>query len=288
MPLKLSWVFIAIVAAAGCVGAIEDSADGTTDDTTDGDDNTVPSDKEGPGLYKRTVHPIMAKCQGGGCHNIDATSGALSKFYAPDADTTYAQVALETSLVGTFTAAAPIIAYMAKTPPHFVTYVGTEVATIQTWLAAETADRAGEPPVEPVDLLSPLRAWSGCMTLADFTASEMAPAWGSMAGTSPNKSCKGCHDSGLGNFVTTLDATRFFNLISRNGDLLRRYFAVDGTGQVVVNIGAITTASNGTIQGHPQYDPLNNPGTLALQEYYLVVKAKQTAATCGPSTLIDP
>lgn len=288
-------VALTAVATTGCVGDISDPGDGTLDQTDDGDDNTPPDPtKMGPAAYKNGVHPIMMRCSGGSCHQIGAVSGALSKFYVPDADTAYNAAVLETTLIGTFQQNAPIISKINTTPLHHnITYTPAEITSITTWLTAETTDRAGDDPDDPpppaVDALAELREFSGCTTLADFEAAGMAPAWGALAAES--RQCASCHSVGLGNFIANLDSAIMFNGMSTQMDLYRRFFtfgtpAQGGAETVIINTGSFANAGlDGGITAHPRFDPNNNAGMTALLQLYTLAKPKYDAGTCGPPTL---
>lgn len=289
-------ITLLLVAATGCVGDISDPGDGTLDQTDDsGDsDDSIPTDKQGPAAYRNSVHSIVARCSGGSCHSIGAASGALSKFYDTDPTTAYNAAVLETTLIGTFQQNAPIISKINTTPLHHgLSYTTAEVSSINAWLSAETADRAGDDPTDPpppaVDALAELREFSGCTTLADFEAAGMAPAWGALAAQS--RQCASCHSVGLGNFIANLDSAIMYNGMSTQMDLYRRFFtfgtpAQGGAETVIINTGAMANAGlDGGIVGHPRFDPVNNAGMTALLQLYTIAKPKYDAGTCGPPTL---
>ena len=54
--------------AVGCVGAVGEEGTGGDDDP-----NPNPNGKMGQTIYIRDVHPAMAKCSGGACHNSIAS-----------------------------------------------------------------------------------------------------------------------------------------------------------------------------------------------------------------------
>ena len=274
---------LSLSVAAGCVGAINDPGPGM-----EVPDAAPVAGKMGPTLYKTTVHPILQKCGGSTCHATTATGAALGKFYTADAGASYTAIVGAASIVGTFKASSPILTKIAP-GTHFATYAGTEASTITAWLAAETEDRKNDVPVMPADPLAAIKQWSGCMQLADFQTANMAIAWGTMAGTNPNKSCVNCHGGGLNGFIATTDETSFFGGITTQSGLLRAYFATDANAAVIINTGSFVRvgAPNSAVINHPHFDTANNPGMTALQMFYTLTKAHLADGTCGPSKLTD-
>ncbi|MBA3818033.1 MAG: hypothetical protein H0X17_04030 [Deltaproteobacteria bacterium] len=276
-----------LLLATGCIGQVgeEQAPDNTT--TPDAGTTTDPT-KKGPGVYSRDVHPIMLKCSGGGCHNIDAVSGALGKFYATDAAAGYPKIVAAPTIIGQFSTIAPILTHIAAGHKG-VTYTPDEITKITGWLSAETEDRKGDtndpPPVDPKELL---KTFSGCLTLADFTTAKMAPAWSNLA-ASNNQKCVNCHQGGGDGFIVNANAEVFFKAISEQSGYMLKYFTVDTNvmpAKVIINTGSMSNAGL-TIAGHPRFNPTTNAGMTALGNFYDLAAAKLAAGGCGPATLVD-
>jgi hypothetical protein len=147
-------------------------------------------------------------------------------------------------------------------------------------MAQPTPD-AAPPPPNAEQLLA---NWSGCMTLANFQAANMAQAWGTMT-TDGNKECSNCHGTGEFGVIASTDENLFFSLISQHSAYLATYFTVQGT-DVVIDTGSFQNAGV-TDASHPRFDPTTNKGMTALQQFYDATKAAQAAGTCGSPTLVD-
>jgi hypothetical protein len=137
------------------------------------------------------------------------------------------------------------------------------------------------PALTPLEILG---QWSGCLTLQNFQAANMAEAWGNMAAQN-NQLCRNCHGVGDYGFIATDDENLFFTTMTEHSSYLVKYFSIQGT-DIIVNTGSVTNAGT-TLAGHPRFDPINNPGMLALQKLYTDTKALKDANTCEPSRLKD-
>src|SRR5688572_24539995 len=98
--------------AAGCMGAVGDESQMPSPDS-----GGTTTGKQGQTIYTRDVHSIMNKCSGGACHNTDAASGALGKFYAMDAAVGYQKITVAPTIVGSgaaaFSSVSPILTHIA-------------------------------------------------------------------------------------------------------------------------------------------------------------------------------
>lgn len=236
-------------------------------------------------IYKDTVHPIVAaKCSAAGCHATAGVTGMYG-FAVPDADASYDQVTALPTLVGAYTPGSAGLLTKIEASHKDVAYSAQDTASITAWLARELEARAGDPSQPPlVDPVATLRAWSGCMSLPNFEAANMAIAWSTLAATN-NQACKSCHGSGAFAFMSGAgDAPIFFDTITTQQDLLLKYFTVDASGGVVINTGAMTNAGT-AIVGHPRFNPTTNIGMDALQELYDLTVQRQAAAACDPPRL---
>lgn len=238
---------------------------------------------EGETVFKRDVFPILGKCSSGSCHATTASSGALSKFYGADADSTYDASVAAAALVGTFEPTAPIITKIA--PGHnAITYSTEEVSKITNWLSVETEERKGGNMPPPADPKALLREWSGCMTLENFNAANMAQLWKEFRADNA-QACTGCHHSGLGSIVINADAATMFNPMSQYTGFMLKFFSPNtAENKMAVNTGSFSSAN--TLLNHPTF-PLTNPAMTALQTFYDSTLAKKTAGTCDPPRLKD-
>ncbi len=276
-----SYVVVALLAATGCVGDVVDG--GMTGDD-DGSGSNMGGEAEQ--MYKTTVHTIvLAKCGQAACHGQTTVTGMYG-FAIADADSSYQQITATPTLTGTYTvASAGLVTKIKQAGGHnAVVYTPSDEAAIGAWLAKEAQERTGGGQPPPVDPIAKINEWSGCMKLADFETAEMAEAWNVLASVQ-NQRCANCHQAGLDTFLSgTGDATIFFNGLTSQRDFLLKYFTVDAMGQVVINTASMANAGT-TLPGHPRFNPTDNIGMTALNAFYTLVKAHQTAATCDPPRL---
>lgn len=277
--MRLILSTLVFLLATGCVGQLGE---------TPGDDEPPPPGVAGRTQYIENVHPIMARCSGVACHSTDATaSAAIGKFYAADPAAGYTAITMSVATVGRFEAIAPIITKI-DAGHQGVVYSNIDRTAITNWLAAELEERkddTGPPPVDPVALLG---TFSSCMTIENFNTAQMAQLWGGMAATN-GQACKNCHNAGAFGFTVNDQALIYFDLITTSQSQNLKYFSVQGT-KVVINMGALTNAGT-TLPGHPLFDPVNNQGMPALQQFYQLTDAATVAAGaagCGPSKIVSP
>lgn len=275
-----SFVVVALLATTGCVG---DVVDGSTPGGGDDDGSDTGGGGEAEQMYKTTVHTIMtAKCGQSTCHGQPGITGIYG-FATMDKDQSYTQITNLPTFVGTYTtASAGILTKIKQSGGHnAVVYQPSDEASIGAWLAKEAQERSGGSAPPPVDPVAKLREWSGCMSQANFDQAEMAQAWATLASTN-NQRCANCHQTGLDTFLTgTGDSTIFFNGLTTTKDFLLKYFTVDGTGAVVINTASMANAAT-TLPGHPRFNPTDNIGMTALNEFYTLTKTRQTAGTPTP------
>ncbi len=273
-------IVTALVFATGCVGGIDN-----TNPPPDGTDAGVTAGSMARTMYKTNVHPIMNRCTGAACHSVTgAAGGGQSRFADSSADTSYDAVVRAPLMVGSFNAQAGVVTKIAG-GHNSITYTSAEQGSISAWLSQEAKEHMGgtQPPV--VDPIEVLKKWSGCMTLANFTTAQMGAKWGALAASNGQK-CQNCHQGGLDGFIaTTIDQT-MFDMMTKHKDYLLKFFTVDGTGKVIVNLSSFTNAGV-TLASHPHFDPTNNAGMLALQSYYTSTMTLSTGGTCDPPRLVD-
>lgn len=279
-----SFAVIALLAITGCVGDVVDGG------TMMGDDDAgINTGGEARTLYTTTVHTIMvAKCGQAACHGQPGVTGVYG-FGTADASSSYTQITSVPILVGTYTtASAGIVTEINVAGGHnAVVYTPSDEASIGAWLAAEARERNGGSGPPPVDPIAKINEWSGCMSLDNFEAAEMAEAWNVLASVQ-NQRCANCHQTGLDTFLTgTGDAEIFFNGLTSQRDFLMKYFTVDSMGDVVINSASMANAAT-TLPDHPRFNPTDNIGMTALNEFYTLTKTRLTAGTptpCDPPRL---
>jgi cytochrome c553 len=271
--------------AAGCVGSIGDESQGGG-----GDDDTTtppPDTRAAKEIFKADVHPAVAKCSGAGCHDTNATSAALGKFYNTNPDTAYDATVIATTIVSTFSSIAPILTHV-QAGHKGLSYTPDETTKITGWLAKETTERkatggVNQPP--PFDPKALLKVWSGCMSQENFNAAGMTAAWSGLAASNLQK-CINCHNGAVGGFLIINNATQYFTALSTSTSTLLKYFTVNTADKkVVVNTGSFVAAN--MISGHPAFNPTTNAGMTALLKFYDSTLLRQTAGTCDPSRLTD-
>jgi hypothetical protein len=276
--MRFTFALVTALVVAGCVGDIPPDTGGTTPDAG------VTGGSMARTMYKANVHSITNRCTGGACHSVTgATGGGSSRFSDSSADTSYDAIVRAPLTVGSFTATTAGILTKVAAGHQGITYTTGEISSITNWLNQEKTERnngTNPPPVDPIEVL---KKWSGCMTIANFNTAQMAQKWGALAASNQQK-CLNCHGGGLYGFLLSDNAQTFFGAISTQKDYLLKYFTVDGTGKVIINMSSMTNAGV-TLTNHPHFDPLNNLAMPALQTFYDSTLAAQTAGTCGPSTL---
>ena len=298
---------IAAFGLVGCVGGISsegaDPLDSPDGDGNDNGDNPAGADlSAAKALYDTTVFPIMnAKCSGGACHAENATGATLTRFVALDAAKGWQTATNYTALVGNFAAsAAPILTKIKAggvAGHQGKTYTPDEETKITAWLNKEVELRNGQvapPPNQPpgVETLSQatervLSEFAGCMTKTDFDAANMAQAWGGMQAQN-NQECDNCHANGAEGFVASRLSSQFWNIFSVKKYYFLQYMTVDLTqGAAAAKVVINTTSFRGVATAqdphreHPTFNPTNNQGMNALNQFYNTTMAKKTAGTCG-------
>lgn len=136
----------------------------------------------------------------------------------------------------------------------------------------------------PLTAKQVMEQWSGCMTLADFQAANMADAWADLA-ASNGQLCRNCHADGGFSFIASPDENLFFTTISEHSFYLVKFFSVQGA-DVVINTGSFQNAAT-TLASHPRFNPTENAGMIALKAFYDATLARKTAGTCDPPRLKD-
>lgn len=277
---------VGVVGLVGCVGELE-SEPGIVGTNP----NPKGSNSMAAKLFAQTVYPIInapgqaSDCSQ--CHDSKAPVGNVTGFVSATADESYATLTSFQSLVGNFTpTAAGILSRIAPTDIHTTTrgrmYTDAQRQAITDWLAADLAERGNNttttdgPGAETAKLLN---QWTACMTLANWQAAQMTTAWGNLV-TDDGDMCVNCHATGgQGMMVSNVEESigtgvpGMWSVVSTKEPYLIQYFSVDFTGampQVIINTESFKGVATGTPPHteHPMFDPLNNPGMQALQQFY--------------------
>jgi hypothetical protein len=293
-------ILLALIASAGLVGCV-----GSVDPPNMGDDENPRGDNPSGAdltaakqLFDSTVYGTLnAKCTGGGCHSEDATGATLTRFVAKDPANGWQTATGYTGLVGSFTNAAPIISKI-ENGHQGKSYTADEKDKIVKWLAKEVELRNGQsnttqPQGETLSQAADrvMSAFAGCMTLADFTAANMGPAWANI--NTNEGQCKRCHVNGESMFIANQDNPTAFGVISTKKMYWLQYFTVDLTGgSAAAKVIPNDVSFNGVHarlaphQAHPTFNyPDNNAGYTARKTFYDKTIANIATGTCQPKPL---
>ncbi len=302
-------ILLSVVAAAGlvgCVGGIDMPSgppNGSGSNPGSGSDNG-PAAMAARQAFDTGVYPIISaagRCVA--CHSAAGPSGNDTGFVGTSAtngyDTAVGYVALTGDLT---TAGSPILAKIAA-GHEGQSYTDDEKTKITAWLNAELTKRSSsggtgtgsgsgtttESPGAATTRLT--NEWSGCMTLANFTAANMI-AFGNMR--ADNSACKTCHVNGEYGQIASDVADPFFTLISTNRYYMAQYFTVDlsqgvAAAQIIPNTKSLTNMGLAIAPHteHPRFTFGGSTGDTALKAFYTSTMAAKTAGTCGPPTLTN-
>jgi hypothetical protein len=218
--------------AAACVGPVEGPSD------PDGNPNPGPNPggdaaQKAKAAYENEVLAVAtAKC--GGCHVSQSPV-----FITAEKSEAYNAIVGWSQLIGTWTPESSGLYTIPQLTAHNgITWSDDEKAKIANWLSLEATARAGnggggggggemgELPGQASTRLT--REFQKCMTLADFTQSNLGPA---IANQQSNEgSCDKCHITGqaafIANQVTNPDLLPMFNVLKTSPYFLSTYFSV--------------------------------------------------------------
>ena len=143
----------------------------------------------------------------------------------------------------------------------------------------------GETPAEAAARV--LAQWQQCMTLADFQATGMAPAWARL-GTQNSQTCTSCHAVGSNGFIATTQTEMFFEVIRNEKYLLLPFVTPDVThgpaaAKMIVNDRLLSDVSSGAVPHaeHPRFSNPDNAGMTALRAFYDRTMQRITSGECG-------
>ena len=284
---------------AACVGQI----DGTGTGGDDGSDAGPPVGGGSGGgsatardYFNGNVYSILSTtCGASGCHS--ATSpGANAPGYVDQTTPTqdplaaWTMITGMTSVVGSFTATAPLLS-IPSTTAHYASFTADQTTTITDWLALEASWRSTGGGGGTTDYMA---QFSGCMQYTDFMTANVATAFAQQVETNQGY-CKQCHVNGQAQsyFVATPDSQNMFTTMSTYREYMSTFFTVDTTtNTVVVNTVPFKLAADGGTNGeHPNnWNPTDNKGMTALTSFAALTTAHlngTTAPLCGKPTLTD-
>jgi len=302
-------ILLSVVAAAvlvGCVGGIDmpsGDPNGSGSNPGSGSDSGQAA-AAARQAFDTGVYPIISvagRCVT--CHSAAGPSGNDTGFVGTTAANGYDTAVGYVALVGDLTpAGSPILAKIAA-GHEGQSYTDNEKTLITTWLSAELTKRSSsggtgsgsgsgtttESPGAATTRLT--NEWSGCMTLANFTAANMT-AFGNMR--ADNSACKTCHVNGEYGQIASDVAAPFFTLISTNRYYMAQYFTVDlskgvAAAQIIPNTKSLTNMGLAIAPHteHPRFTFAGSTGDTALKAFYTSTMAAKTAGTCGPPTLTN-
>jgi hypothetical protein len=142
-----------------------------------------------------------------------------------------------------------------------------------------------DPPITPAAEAAALLAeWSGCMSLENFTSTNMAPTWSAISAT--GESCTTCHTPGTVQFPVSSNAAAFFQVLSGYKFALLQFFTVDlaqRPGKVIVQTRTFEAAGSGA-PPHMEHPPFTVGAApiAALAAFYDATVARKAAGTCDP------
>lgn len=295
-PALLAVLGSLALAATGCVGTFDTNGPpGTTqDDPNDTNPNQNPGTDAGAdpapegdlatarALFEANVAPVVtANCGSAGCHG-----GAAQPIFG-DANplNQYDKMISQRDLVFAGYLADESRLIINGTSGHQGSPIFSQdnIDAIGAWLAQEKLD-AGD-----VVVASALAEFSGCMTLANFEASNMADEWADKNANGQGD-CDACHNLGADGFFASNQDVRMFNYISgeatKSAQFMPSYFTLDATGtNVIINRARLEGVGNqlSPHENHGSFnlDP-NDNAVEALELFYNQTMALKAAGQCGP------
>jgi hypothetical protein len=294
---------LALIASAGLVGCVGSVDPGSNSPIID-DGSGVPETDNPAGadltpakkLFDDNVYDILkAKCGSDGCHAQAGTGGTITKFVATNKADGWTVATNYNALVGTYTTAAPVLAYPAALHKG-ASYTADEKTKIEAWLAKELELRQGQPqgPAQGETLSQAadrvMNQFAGCMKLEDFQATNMAAAWANI--NSNEGQCKRCHATGESSFIANQDAPTSFGVLSVKKMYFLQYFTVNLSGgataaKVEPNQVSFLGVYNRTAPHltHPTFPYPTNAGVTALKAFYDKTILNVQGGLCQPKAL---
>jgi hypothetical protein len=181
---------------------------------------------------------------------------------------------------GYLSAGSKILANGTGGAHYGATFTPGDVGAIEGWLAQEKLDfDAGG-----VVAVSALAEWSGCMSLADWEAENVANLWADKnAGNQGD--CDACHNLGADGFFASNQSERVFNYVAGTPQFMPAYFTVDATGtNVLINRARLESVGSQLAphEAHGNFTLDNDDAMAALQRFYDLTMQRKLAGQCGP------
>jgi len=139
-----------------------------------------------------------------------------------------------------------------------------------------------EPEIPPFDLSSAqtgdFAAFMACMNYDDFVASNMAPAWSTIAMTNQTGTCTGCHTA---DGMFSGDAQEFFDTLKQRTYVQVQFFTFDRVNDVVdVNEETIPRVGKAVVPytEHPRFNA--NKGLDATYALYQRTMTRLASNNC--------
>jgi hypothetical protein len=285
----------------GCLGEL------TTDDGIgDPDDPVDPVDPVDPdptgaaaAFFDTNVKPLVSGCAAAGCHSGAGTDPLKFMGAGPEAGF-YASITSYAVMHGNWnlqTAELKTKLQLAADNgvPHYgyQPWNADQLSVLEQWFSLErdergaTGDPVPDPGTNPGDTRALFAQWSGCMTLDNWEASQMA-RWADK-GTSEGP-CVSCHNNGEHLLHTNNDDTTMF-MMNQYELFIIGFFAAqinpDATGEIVPAYDKLVRMGQGNNLGslHPTYNTNvdNDQYFQYLTDFYQRTKALKDANQCGPA-----
>jgi hypothetical protein len=232
-------------------------------------------------LFEANVAPVVtANCGSAGCHG----GAAAPPFGDANPLNQYDKMIGQKDLVfaGYLAEGSQLLANGTNGHQGAPIFSTDNVNAITAWLAQEKLDEeAGG-----VVVASALAVFSGCMTLANFEASNMADEWADKNANGQGD-CDACHNLGGDGFFASNQDARMFSYISgeatKSAQFMPSYFTLDATGtSVVINRARLEGVGNqlSPHENHGSFNlDANDDAVQALEQFY---QATLNNPNCGP------
>ena len=265
---------------ASCSGSYQPT---DPDRIPDGDDDGEMTAAER--LFQEEVVPILsAKCFD--CHRTGA-AGLQPKFLGAAESSYYDEIVKYPSVTGNFDAGLAGVLTKIAAGHYAVAYTGAEAQALADWLAAEALARGDDDDDGTVDqpaAVNALAGFSGCMSLDDWTVSNMA-RWADKE-TEADGPCQTCHQDGLARFFAGPSGTEMFSM-HRYELYIIGFFTVkvdpDGTQAVVPALAKLRRMGKGNFHPRYQTDEDGDAEFAALEQFYQLTMTRKASGQCGPA-----
>ncbi len=271
-----------LLLVAGCTGTYQPI---DPDRIPDGDGEGGGEMTAAERLFQDQVRPILSrKCAA--CHTT-AAAGVQPKFLGQGESSYYDEIVRYPSVTGNFDAGLAGILIKIAAGHYAVIYSAGEQEALAAWLAAEALARGDgddDGTVDQPPAVNALAEFSGCMSLDDWTLSNMA-RWADKE-TEQDGPCQTCHDDGLARFFAGPDGTEMFSM-HRYELYVIGFFTVkvdpDGTQEVVPALAKLRRMGSGNFHPRYQTDQEGDAEFAALAQFHQLTLARKENGQCGPA-----